>query len=271
MIVDAQVHVWAADRPDRPWPRDRRLAAPHGEPIGAAELRAMMAAAGVDRVVLVPPNWEGYRNDLALEGARRWPGQFTVMGRFDFTDPGWPRQVADWPQRKLSGYRVSFGAPADLAALSNGQADVLWDLAQRLQIPLTVYPPANGLIEDIASRYPDLRVIVDHLGLRAKIDEAGPEIDALAKLARFPNVAVKASGLPAVATDEYPYASVHETVYQLVDSFGAERVFWGSDITRLPCTYRQAVTVFTEELTRLDEAQLKQVMGEAILAWLNWD
>jgi len=76
---------------------------------------------------------------------------------------------------------------------------------------------------------------------------------------------------PAVATDGYPYASVHEAVYQLVDSFGAERVFWGSDITRLPCTYRQAVTVFTEELTRLDEAQLKQVMGEAILAWLNWD
>lgn len=233
----------------------------------------MMVSAGVDRAVLVPPNWEGYRNDLALAGAHRWPGQFTVMGRFDFLDPGWRKQVADWPQQNLSGYRVSFGAPADSATLGNGQADLLWDLAQRLRIPLMVYLRAVGLIEDIASRYPDLRIIVDHLGLAtsAKINEVGAQVDALAKLARFPNVAVKATAMPALATDGYPFPSVHDTVYQMVDSFGAERVFWGTDITRLPCTYRQAVTMFTEELTRLDEAQLKLVMGDAILAWLNWD
>ena len=40
-----------------------------------------MDAAGVARVVIVPPSWEGDRNDLALEAARLHPDRFAVMGR----------------------------------------------------------------------------------------------------------------------------------------------------------------------------------------------
>jgi L-fuconolactonase len=40
-----------------------------------------MDAAGVARVVIVPPSWEGDRNDLALAAARLHPDRFAVMGR----------------------------------------------------------------------------------------------------------------------------------------------------------------------------------------------
>ena len=40
-----------------------------------------MAAAGVDRAVIVPPSWEGDRNDLALAAAQAHPDKFAVMGR----------------------------------------------------------------------------------------------------------------------------------------------------------------------------------------------
>jgi hypothetical protein len=42
----------------------------------------MMNEAGVDRVVIVPPSWEGERNDYALEAASKYPDRFAVMGRW---------------------------------------------------------------------------------------------------------------------------------------------------------------------------------------------
>ena len=63
-IVDAQVHIWAKDTPERPWPKRNEPHRP--EPLGADELLGEMDAAGVDRVIIVPPKWEGERNDLAL-------------------------------------------------------------------------------------------------------------------------------------------------------------------------------------------------------------
>jgi L-fuconolactonase len=80
LIVDAQVHIWAANTPERPWPA---RAEPHRAPLGKDELLAEMDKAGVDRVVIVPPSWEGDGNDLAIEAARSHPGRFAVMGRFD--------------------------------------------------------------------------------------------------------------------------------------------------------------------------------------------
>jgi len=32
-----------------------------------------MDEAGVDRAVIIPPDWPGYRNDYALEAAKRYP------------------------------------------------------------------------------------------------------------------------------------------------------------------------------------------------------
>ena len=56
----------------------------------------------------------------------------------------------------------------------------------------------------------------------------------------------------------------------MVDAFGPSRVFWGSDLTRLPCTYRECVTHFTEELDWLSGNDLELVMGRAICDWIGW-
>jgi predicted TIM-barrel fold metal-dependent hydrolase len=70
VITDSQVHVWGADTPDRPWPPGRAHQAQKPYPVTKDMLRNAMDEAGVARVVIVPPSWEGDRNDLALEAAR---------------------------------------------------------------------------------------------------------------------------------------------------------------------------------------------------------
>jgi hypothetical protein len=52
--------------------------------------------------------------------------------------------------------------------------------------------------------------------------------------------------------------------------FGPHRMFWGSDWTRLPCPYQENIKLFTDALPFLSGADLRAVMGEAVLAWLEW-
>ena len=90
-IVDAQVHIWGVNTPDRPWPTypgSARPIPPHlPEPLTAESLLRDMDALGIDRVLLVPPSWEGYRNDFVLAAAKRYPDRFRAIHCFHPTKP----------------------------------------------------------------------------------------------------------------------------------------------------------------------------------------
>ena len=90
------------------------------------------------------------------------------------------------------------------------------------------------------------------------------------KLARHPNVAVKATGAPGYCSGPYPFISMHTYLRQIYDAFGPARMFWGTDITKMPCSWRQCVTMFTEELPWLPERDKPLVMGQAVCAWWGW-
>ena len=91
-------------------------------------------------------------------------------------------------------------------------------------------------------------------------------------LAKRPNVAAKVSALPCYADDKtWPFRSLHEPVRRVFDAFGPARTFWGSDVSRLPCSYRESVTMFTEQLPWLSGDDLQLVMGEALCEWLGWE
>src|SRR4029077_16210036 len=81
LIVDAQVHIWGADTPERPWPKSGRSRPHRPLPFSKDDLLREMDTAGVARVVIVPPSWAGHPTDWALEAARLHPNRFAVMGR----------------------------------------------------------------------------------------------------------------------------------------------------------------------------------------------
>jgi predicted TIM-barrel fold metal-dependent hydrolase len=125
----------------------------------------------------------------------------------------------------------------------------------------------------IAAAYPRLRMVIDHLGLAngEKDAHAFRDLDRLLELAKHPNVAVKASALPCYTSEPYPFRGLHPHVRRVHAAFGARRMFWGTDLTRLPCPYREAVTMFTQEMPWLAADDLEWIMGRGIRAWLRWD
>ncbi|HVC51648.1 MAG TPA: hypothetical protein VND87_06475, partial [Stellaceae bacterium] len=83
--------------------------------------------------------------------------------------------------------------------------------------------------------------------------------------------AVKATGAPGYSAEPYPYKTMQGYLRQIYDAFGPHRMFWGTDITKMPCSWRQCATMFTEELPWLKGRDLDLVMGEALCAWWGWN
>src|SRR5512138_3466591 len=130
LIVDAQIHLWAADRPDRPWPPGGAQRAQKPYPVDKDMALAGMKEAGVDRAVIVPLSWEGERNDVALEAARLHPDRFAVMGRFPLERPDSLPLVDGWRHRPgMLGMRFTFNTAEQRPWLTDGTAD--WALAGR--------------------------------------------------------------------------------------------------------------------------------------------
>ena len=274
LIADSQVHIWGADTPDRPWPPGRAHQAQKPYPVTKDMLLQGMDEAGVSRVVIVPPSWEGDRNDLALEASRLHADRFAVMGRLAIERPESRSLVADWKRQPgMLGLRFTFHTEVQKPWLTDGTADWLWTAAEKAGLPVMIYVPGSlPLVDGIAARHPGLRLVIDHLALAIgqKDDAAFADLPHLLALAKRPNVAVKASALPCCSTEPYPYRGLHKHLRQVVDAFGPRRVFWGTDWTRLPCTWRQAITLFTEELPWLSAADRDWIMGRAVCEWLGW-
>ena len=273
-IIDSQVHIWAPETPEKPYAKENASKPHRAVPLGHDELLHEMDGAGVSRCVLVPPTWEADRNDTSLEAARLHPNRFRVMGRLALNNPNGPALMATWKQQTyMLGIRMVFNRGQSAQWLNDGTADWFWDAAEKYDIPVMTLAPADvPKLGEVAERHPGMRLIVDHMGLNSVLrgTDLTPSVDTVIKLARHQNMAVKVSALPCYVNEPYPFPTLHPLVRRVVDAFGPQRCFWGTDLSHLPCPYKQVVTLFTEEMKSLTSAELDWIMGRGLAEWLNW-
>jgi predicted TIM-barrel fold metal-dependent hydrolase len=270
LIVDSQIHLWENARMS---PQHRQIPT-----YSMDDAMREMAEAGVDAAVLHPPSTLGEAvNVLAVEAARQHPDTFCVLGHFDLQRPDRLDLVKTWRQRPgMLGFRFTFNQPHQQRWWTDGSLDWFWAACEEEGLPVGLL--AGGHMADlgtIAARHPGLKLHIDHCGRggggSAGTDDAAfADLGEMLALAQYLNVAVKLSGAPSYSSHPYPYRNLHPYLRQIVDAFGPQRCFWGTDITRMPCSYRQCVTMFTEELPWLQGREKELVMGEAICDWLGW-
>jgi len=269
-VIDAQVHLWS-QTVIPPGGGHRQVAS-----FTAEELLAEMAEAGVDAGLNHPPaSWDPTANALAIEAAQKHPGRFAIMGQFTPGDRDNARRLAGWRRQPgMMGMRWVFAYGDQPRQLQEGQFDWIWPAVEKAGLPVAML--AGNFLNKfrwIAETHPHLRMILDHCGLNrhGRDGEAFIHLDELVALAKLPNVAVKATGAPHYSTESYPYRNIQDGLHRIYDAFGPKRFFWGTDITRMPCSYRQCVTFFTEELAWLKGSELEDVMGRGLCEWIGWD
>ena len=268
MVVDAQIHLWK--NPAAPPAPGIRFTYP--------EALARMNEAGVDIAIDCPPIWDETSLDYAVEAHRAHPGRFLTHGWVDLLEPGASerlRACADLPG--VIGMRFMTASPkappgetstmSRIRWPSDGSLDWFWRAMADSNLPLAVCGGAIlPHVEVAARRYPNLKITIDHFGAAAM----GPglvQFKGLFDLAKLPNVAVKLSGGPGCFDEAYPVPSLSGEVQRLYDAFGPERLFWGSDITRMKLSWRECITAYTEHMPWLPPADLALIMGEAFLRW----
>ena len=268
LIVDSQVHLWSNNVPVNT--AHRQISS-----YTAEDVLREMDEAGVDAAVIHPPGWDDGSSDMAVEAARQHPTRFSVLGKFPLDDPASQSLIDGWKRQPgMLGLRFAFAQPPQIDWFSDGTLDWLWAGAERAGLPIGLAAAAIlPQIGPVAERHPGLKLTVDHMGRpQMKTDAAAFEtLPDLIALAKYPNVAVKVSGAPSYSSQPYPYSNIHDYIHEIYDAFGPERTFWGTDITRMPCSYRECVTLFTEELLWLSENEKELVMGQALCRWLCWD
>lgn len=265
-IIDSQIHLFG--------PGSEEYAARIEQTILPPEaVIARMNAAGVQRAYLVPGGGTA-GNEACIEASKRWPARFRVMGIVALDKPESRDILTHWsPDTPFVGVRLAFAPFRKVSWLKDGTSDWFWAEANRLELPVMVWAPGQlAEVSRIAGQYPRVRLIIDHMGLYVedkdgKVDQV---VQDLVSLARHDNVAVKASSLPAHSSEPYPFTNLHACLQQVVESFGADRVMWGSDLTRLDCTYEQAVGMFTSSLPFLSASQLDRIMGRTAMQWIGW-
>ncbi|MGI9425885.1 MAG: amidohydrolase family protein [Hyphomicrobiaceae bacterium] len=269
-IVDAQIHIWGTGLPSNPshW---------QVTSFTAEQAIALMDEAGVDAAVIHPPSWDPGSAEMAIAAVHDYPGRFAIMGAIPLDDPNARAKTASWrDQPGMLGLRYTFYSNPARQWLEDGTLDWLWAAAEEANVPIAALASESlGTLAKIAERHPNLRLTIDHLGGKGGLttlkDAASmTHMPELLALARYPNVAVKATGAPGYSSEAYPFPKMHAYLKQIFDAFGPDRMFWGTDISKMPCSWRQCVTMFTEELSWLSEPDRKLVMGDAVCAWWGW-
>jgi predicted TIM-barrel fold metal-dependent hydrolase len=270
-IIDAQIHLWGTGLPSNLSHRQVTHFTPE-------EAIPLMDEGGVDAAIIHPPGWDPNSTDMAFAAVRNYPGRFAVMGSLPLDNPQSRGRIATWrAQPGMLGLRHTFLHDPARQWLADGELEWLWTEAEKAGVPISML--ATDSLTDIgriAERHPGLRLTIDHLGGRGglttlKDAAAMTHMPQLVALAKHPNIAVKATGAPGYSSKAYPFRSMHGYLRQIYDAFGPQRMFWGTDITKMPCSWRHCVTMFTEELPWLTEHDKQRIMGDAIRAWWGWN
>ena len=146
--------------------------------------------------------------------------------------------------------------------------EVVWKTAgdQGLAVCPLINPSDLPHVDAMCSKFPKVRVVVDHfarIGMSGEIDQR--QLDALCRLARFPDVYVKTSAFYALGNKRPPYTDLIPMIRRLVDVFGAERLMWASDCpfqVQGEHTYADSIALIRDRAEFLSEPDKRAILRD---------
>jgi len=234
VIVDSHQHFWNLEREPMPWMGPAHAAiARTFEP---ADLRPLLDECRIDSTILVQATCTDADTDAMFEqaDANAWIGAVTAW--VDLTSSQRARARLDrLAQRpKLRGIRHLIHEEDDPHWIL--REDVLDSIAlledRGLVLELVcVYPRHLGDVPELARRFPDMTIVIDHLGKPPLLTERMADWTTLMRrAAAHGNVAAKISGLNTVLPqDGWTGSDMRDAVEVAVECFGPDRLMWGSD------------------------------------------
>lgn len=200
---------------------------------------AFWDAAGVERGLGVQYSSTYFRdNSYLLDIAAEHPDRITPIVILDPVGADTPATLERMAgENKIAGVRFTGSAndAGEYVFLSDA-ATGAWEACNQLGLTMTLMPLGGGgaamkKVAEVAVRYPNVRVVLDHIGFPAPAtlpDTFGYSPDHLA-LADLENVYYKYTTF-LIEMLHADNASLPDFLAYTVETFGADRMIWGSDI-----------------------------------------
>jgi L-fuconolactonase len=202
----------------------------------------------------------GYDNSYIIDSARKFPGRLLPVVILDTQDTETPMRLIDMAKHhRVQGLRMANTRPShlDTAWMSSPAAMQVWKTCADLNIPMTLIIFQNQLcyvlplLRIIAKMFPELPILIDHLGtaygatavemawakeadktLKEIVMPPAPDFGIKGTIGIFedtPNVYFKFTEVNMERLDDTGIAP-EQLIRRMADSFGAERIVWGSDV-----------------------------------------
>lgn len=219
----------------------------------------------------------GTDNSYIVDAADSFPDEMRAIIIVDPQAPETPQMIRDYSRRGIVGIRFFGVGVVDKSAwLSSPAALDVWRLADELGLLVDIEAPAAGrevlipVIEHMADRFPQLRIVLDHVFL-PDCTQSNYGIDSrFDGFAARRNISVKFTSLSMDVIREKGVAP-EAVLRRTVDFYGADRTMWGSDVGTSSGTYKMMVARAIASTTLLTDDERRQVLhdtGRRIM--LDW-
>ncbi|XP_022145165.1 uncharacterized protein LOC111014678 [Momordica charantia] len=275
-VIDSHLHVWAS-------PQEAAANYPYfpgQEPTLTGHfdfLLQCMEEAGVDGALIVQPINHKFDHSYVTSVINKYPNKFVGCCLANPEEDGSGIQQLEHLVTKDGYSAVRFNPylwPSG-QKMTNEVGKALFSTAGKLGVPVG-FMCMKGLslhveeIKELCTEFPSTIVLLDHLGFckPPENEEDSLAISQLLELASFPQIHVKFSALFRISRMPFPYQDLSHLLSQVVSSFGANRIMWGSDFPFVipECGYKgaiKAVSVIANEVS-LSPTELEWIRGKTI-------
>ncbi|KAK1319147.1 hypothetical protein QJS10_CPB04g00195 [Acorus calamus] len=248
--VDSHLHIWASPEEAA----NKYPYSPGHEPTISGHvdfLLQCMEEAGVDGALIVQPINHMFDHSLVASVLKKYPSKFVGCCLANPAQDGTGIKQLEHLVQK-DGFRAVRFNP------------YLWPSGEK---GLSLH---FSEIEELSSEFPSTVVILDHLGF-CKPPLNGEEREAfsqLLKLSSFPQIYVKFSALFRLSRKPYPYEDLSDLLSQVISSYSARRIMWGSDFPFVihECGYKKAKEAVLHIASQLSvsASDLEWIMGRTV-------
>jgi predicted TIM-barrel fold metal-dependent hydrolase len=280
MIIDCHTHVaremtgfWEPLRYGKALDQGvvRQLLPPSFDPTSSPPevLLGYLDDAGVERAFLLQHHMYGNQNDTVLECVRTWPDRFVGFAYLGALDqPDAPGQLERLIEAGMTGLKVEVASTRRLRPDFRFDGEREWRVWERLNqlkrpllLDLIASPPEDvPALRQVIDASPNVQVVNCHLG---GVSRPGWEERAL--LTKHARGWLDLAALPGMVErgEEYPYPKAQERVRWAVQTFGADRIMWGTDYPPVlkNATYQQLLDWVRTHCAFLSDEQRALILG----------
>ena len=267
--IDAHQHFWSLSRGDYGW------LTPELEPLYRDflphDLAPILTEHQIEGTILVQAAPTVAETEYMLSLAEQNTFIKGVVGWVDFDDPNAAGDLVHLAQNPaFFGVRPMIQDIADDDWMLQDHLTPVFEaiIAQNLTFDALTLPKHLPNLRTLLARYPDMRVVIDHASkplIRDQIITGWAE--DMAGLARETSAFCKMSGLVTEAKSDWTVQDLAPYVDHLLNTFGAERLIWGSDwpVCTLNSSYARWVEATDSLLQELSTVEKEAILGKNAL------